>query len=393
LLCCLFINYSESCFDLCKNICCCCKKDSCDIVVPSNFSSRINIGLDSFINRANCVFNDLGIEVSDDMNQKIKDRMNNLVNVAFLVESKFLYSRKPQEINFPHIHWNCITKGIDHYKHLCYMLAPLNCILHLDNIIKFFNEELKLNSDEVKTYTDDQILQNIYFFYVFRYYVNMLNSGYSFTLDPGKSDDKTFCNYDRANLLCLITKIDNVTDSLELCCIFLNDYLEKFKHEYKLLHTDLCYEGFILSDKVVNRNLDYSIVEEKLKENVYNEDIIFVDFRSIFIHPNSKLPTQVNVKNIKSYFDVDDKKYILKGLLYFDGVSSKNATDPSNDTFSFVYDKNAPNKDKPYVYCQLNRPMKYYSLKEIEEGMKPNKTSISSYKIHHLIAIAYSKIN
>ena len=326
--------------------------------------------------------------IDEDYN-KFKD---DLENVNKLLKTTLNYKYLNNEPHFPHIHWNGSVNN--KYKLLCFMIAPLNVILHLDKIKEFFksNHEPKIDDNKLKDMTEVyNYLYNKYWIDVFRLYVDRLEKGYSFTLDPQKDNDE---NPKYIYNLGLLDKANSL-ESTEVSTKFFHSIINNYIPNYKFLNFNF---GSYSSCEFTKDSMEYhEIIDEFVKIQKGKDDsfdIIYFDTQDAIARKgdNTSFENQIEIKNIIERFQYSGNNYHLDGLVYF-GTDSNKLDDGSNDCFSFVFDKNAPDKNKPYVYCQLNRPMKYYSLKEIEEGMKPNKTSISSYKIHHLIAIAYSKIN
>ena len=95
------------------------------------------------------------------------------------------------------------------------MIAPLNVILHLDKIKEFFKSKPKpkIYHNKLKDISEvHNYLYNVYWIDVFRLYVDRLENGYSFTLDPQKDKDG---NPENIFLLGLLGKA-NSTESIEV---------------------------------------------------------------------------------------------------------------------------------------------------------------------------------
>ena len=319
--------------------------------------------------------------------QKYNTYINNLKKVINLIKNEFNYNYLNNEPKFPHIHWNGNVNN--HYNHLCFMLAPLNVLLHLDKIKEFFKSNPEPKDNKLTDNSNINLyLEYKYWIEIFKLYIDRLENGYSFTLDPQKDKEGNPYNI---YLLGLEGKA-NVLESIDVSNKFF-DTINKYNHNYKFSNILLedksdSPEKIIEYKKIINEFIN----EQKNEEN--NLDIIYLNTQRLLCTKknNNFFEDQTEVINITETFKYSENTYHLDGLIYF-GTNDNNVDNNNNDVFSFVYDKNAPDKNKPYVFCQLNYPMKYYSLQEIENGMKPNNTSISSYKQHHLIASAFSKID
>ena len=389
-----FIKFSNNCYCYC----CCCNNNK---VKKNNDNNNKNDHTNDdnkieFLSKEDIkklIDHSFNLETKKDVFEKdYNEFKNDLENVKELLKTTLNYNYLNNEPHFPHIHWN---GDVDNkYKLLCFMIAPLNVLLHLDKIKEFFKSKPKPKIDDNKLKDISEVhnyLYNKYWIDVFRLYVDRLENGYSFTLDPQKDKDG---NPENIFLLGLLGKANEI-ESTNVSSKFFDSIVNKYIHNYKFLNIRFADYAS------VNFNSDLVEYEEIVDEFIkiqngkeYNFDVIYLDTQYVIddrIDENS-LKNQKTINNIQETFKYAGNTYHLDGLVYF-GTNSNKLKDDSNDCFSFVFDKNAPDKNKPYVYCQLDTPMKYYSLKEIEEGMKPNKTNISSYKYHHLIAIAYSKIS
>lgn len=388
-----FIKFSNNCY-----CCCCCNNNK---VKKNNDNNSKNDDTNDdnkieFLPKEDVkklIDPSFNLETKKDVFEKDYNKFkNDLENVKELLKTTLNYNYLNNEPHFPHIHWNGSVNN--YYKLLCFMIAPLNVLLHLDKIKEFFKSKpkTKINDNKLKDISEVyNYLYNEYWIDIFRLYVDRLENGYSFTLDPQKDKDG---NPKYIFELGLCGKACG-TESTEVSSKFFDSIINKYIHNYKFLNiifTDYPSVNFNSDSVEYKEILDEFIKIQNGKEDSF--DIIYLDTQHVIndnIDENS-FNNQKTINNIQETFNYAGNTYHLDGLVYF-GTNSNKLNDGSNDCFSFVFDKNAPDKNKPYVYCQLNNPMKYYSLKEIEEGMKPDKTSISSYKYHHLIAIAYSKIS
>ena len=281
------------------------------------------------------------------------------------------------------------------------MIAPLNVILHLDKIKEFFKSDPEPKNNNL---TDSAEIYNYiqykYFIHVYKMYIERLESGYSYTLDPQK--DK-YGNPIHLKTLCIEGKADETTSS-EVSKKFFDSINNNFTNEFNFLYFDFddrssgCSDIF---DEKHDGNLNVNYEEEIIKkfknsnkESKTNYDVIYLNYLTTITRSYSKktFENQLIINNICENFTYNGNKYHLDGLVYF-GTEDNNKENENNDVFSFVYDKNAPDKDKPYVFCQLDCKMEYYSLQEIENITKPNNKKVSPYKYKHLIASAYSKIS
>lgn len=388
-----FLKFSNNCY--CN--CCCCKNNKIKKNNDNNIKNDDSKDDDKieFLKKEDIeklIDPSFNLETKKDVFEKDYNKYkNNLEKVKELLKTTLNYNYSNDEPHFPHIHWN---GGVNNsYKHLCFMIAPLNVLLHLDKIKEFFKSKPKTKIDDNKLKDISEVhnyLYNEYWIDVFRLYVDRLENGHSFTLDPQKDKDGAPENI---YLLGLVNKADSV-ESIEVSSKFFDSIVNKYIHNYKFLNIrfhDYASVNFNSDSVEYKKILDEFIKIQNGKEDSF--DIIYLDTQYVIDDRiGESFKNQKTINNIKEIFKYSGNTYHLDGLVYF-GTNSNKLKDGSNDCFSFVFDKNAPDKNKPYVYCQLNSSMKYYSLKEIEEGMKPNKTNISSYKYHHLIAIAYSKTN
>ena len=333
---------------------------------------------------------------------------NELFTVKSLIEGKLnTKSFLGRSYSFPHIHWNgSIPDGCN--KHLCYMLAPLNIILHLESVRGF------LESDNVPSYEVSdksscyRFFDDIAFIRTFRIYVNALERGESFTLDPGKSQKDL-------STLRLVGKVDtNNCNSSDVISKFFGN-IGKFNNcpKYSYFKMD---DSYYLED---GRNIIFDYGEFYRGLKVFNckefcdkfrevnnlscdYDVLFFDLHDLCRMGESEKVLENGEKsdiyykpkhigNLTESFKCCGNKYFLKGLLFFAAGEKRLSYDTSNDYFSIVYDKNAPDSRKPYVYCQLDRPLKYYSLRDIEEGINKMDGSEFPYKNNYLVGLFYER--
>ena len=395
----IFINLNNN--YCCKN-CCCCKNKKYSNNNNDDDEKKFKSNVE-FIKKEDVeklIDPNFNLETKRDVFEKrYNEFKNDFEKVKNLLENDLKYNYLNNEPHFPHIHWNGNVNNS--YKLLCFMIAPLNVILHLDKIKEFFKSNPKPKDNNLKDINEVYwYIYNSYWIDVFRLYVERLENGYSFTLDPQKDKDG---NPKYIFELGLFGKANEI-ESLQVSNNFFKSVINKYIHNYKFLNidfTDFDSVGLFESKDIIEYQeiIDQFVKIQKGKED--NFDIIYLATQKMIAREKDsnfndqknnikEYMDQISINNIKEKFNYAGNTYHLEGLVYF-GTNSNKLEDNGNDCFSFVYDKNATDKSKPYVYCQLNCPMKYYSLKEIEEGMKPDKTNISSYKYHHLIACAYSK--
>ena len=372
----------------------CILKEQPDCIDSSEIKSYLN---------NDCTF---GVNIE----KEIKNTNDCLRMVQYLIENKLnceKYLKK--RFSFPHIHWN--GSNPEKYKNLCYVLAPLNVILHLDCIKEFFKVDRKILNSVSSSVDLLSLISDVAFIKTYRIYVKMLEKGESFTLDPGK-------NFGFVDLLRINNKIFSDNDeALGVINVFFENSLKKFDGHPNVFCTsfndklgcDLLYlkqaKDFIRPDG----KLDYGIFVDNFKEKINDGtcyDIIYFDFsqklRTICgaktVTGNGRDVTSdvwdnpIPITNIVGEFEYCGNKYVLKGLVFYSAGNDKLSYSAVNDWFSIVYDKNASDSGKPYVYCQLNRPLKYYSLEEIADGVNKLDGSEFLYKYNYLCYVFYEKL-
>ena len=385
--------------------CCCCKNNKTKSgelnIEKTHYKSKIKykcLNYDDLVKRLDnksIKYNKNIQTLKEQYNKYIKD----LDTVKELLENTLNYNYQNNEPHFPHIHWNGNVKNS--FKYLCFMIAPLNVILHLDKIKEFFKSdpEPKNNSltDSAEIYN---YIQYKYFIHVYKMYIERLGSGYSFTIDPQKDE---YENPIYLKTLCIEGKADKTTSS-EVSEMFFNSINNNFINEFKFLYFDFdnsnsgCHDIFAeKDDNNLNVNYEEEIInkfKDSNKESETNYDVIYLNYKTAITrcYCEKTFGNQLIINNICENFNYNGNKYHLDGLVYL-GTNDNNKESEKNDVFSFVYDKNAPDKNKPYVFCQLDCKMKYYSLQEIQNIMKPNNKTVSPYKYKHFIASAFSKIS
>lgn len=391
---------------------CCCKCCSCcyngapgsrnSLVIPEIKADFISF--DEFSGYFN------GAKINNGaINNKIDELNNALYSVKSLIGGRLNTKNfLGRSYSFSHIHWNgSIPDGCN--KHLCYMLAPLNIILHLESVRGFLKSE-NVPSYEVSDMSSCyRFLEDIAFIRTFRIYVNALEMGESFTLDIGENGDYYFT-------LGLAGKVDtNNCNSLDVISKFFESIV-KFNNcpKYSYFKMD---DSYYLED---GRNISFDYGEFYRGLKVFNckefcdkfrevnnlscdYDVLFFDLHDLCRWSESEKMLENGVKsdiyykpkpikNLTETFECEGKKYFLKGLLFFAAGEKRLSYDSVNDYFSIVYDKNAPDKSKPYVYCQLDRPLKYYSLRDIEDGINKMDGSEFPYKNNYLVGLFYEKL-
>lgn len=374
---------SAGCCKCCECCCCCCKarrlrggggvfKSRRSVNIPKNYIDyddvlkHISVGLDkNYVKKS-----------VDDWNKSLDE-------VDELLTTKLRYEYLPNEPKFPHLHWNGSIVS-NNFKLLCFMLAPLNILFHLDCIIDFFGSDKTPKDSDI---TDNGSLYNYlaqkHNFNVFKLYIDSLLKGESFTLDPGDGPDS-------GELLCkmgLYGKVNNCTSD-GVVWAFIN-LLWNFDYQ--------CISYVDMFDHSNDFTVDLTFwIDKRLKDNEYPveaNDVIFFHFFQgcAYKDPHELKTKSINFKNIPFQIVHKGCNYVLKGLEYFD-TNGTNIRDGSNDCLSFIYDKKAPDSTKHFVYCQLNKPLKYYSLQNVEEWMVNDCTEISTYKHHHLYYLCYEKV-
>lgn len=348
------------------------------------------------------------------INNKIDELNNELYSVKSLIGGRLNTKNfLGRSYSFPHIHWNGSIPG--KYRHLCYVLAPLNIILHLYCIREFFKSE-NVPSYEVSDSSDCyRFFEDIAFIRTFRIYVNALEMGESFTLDIGENGDYYFT-------LGLDGKVDVVDDNAMYVIKKTFGSIKKFRDCPLIYEFDLCDEYMSHFCKGVDWDgeVPYDFVRmfdckdfcdrfcQKMSNNhdLCNYDILFFSLQELCRVKDKVITIKVGkeeklvdnyfepkpIKNLTESFECEGKKYFLKGLLFWAAGDRRLSYDQANDYFSIVYDKNAPDKSKPYVYCQLDLPLKYYSLRDIEDGINKMDGTEFPYKYNYLAGLFYEKV-
>ena len=348
------------------------------------------------------------------INEKIDELNNTLYSVKSLIGGRLNTKNfLGRSYSFPHIHWNGSIP--DKHKNACYMLAPLNIILHLYCIMEFFKSDrvpIRVVNDSSDCY---RFFEDIAFIRIFRIYVNALEIGESFTLDIGKNGDYYFTLglagkadvYDD-NAMDVIEKTFGTIKKFRNCPLIYefnlhSEYMSDFDNEvdwdgkdpYDFVETFDCKDFCDRFCKKMDKDHDpcnYDILFFHLQELCRVKD------KPVTIKVGKEEKNADNyfepkpIKNLTESFECGENKYFLKGLLFWAAGDKRLSYDSANDYFSIVYDKNAPDKSKPYVYCQLNRPLKYYSLRDIEDGINKMDRSEFPYKYNYLAGLFYEKV-
>lgn len=388
----------------CCSCCCCCKNKKVDERWIDCYEVRPNfINLDDLQTKYNFPAEVLKRKVlTDEIRYVNRDlsRVSNLLNNDLNIKTFLRDWLSNQDVNFPHIHWNGSLHGKS--VNLCYMLAPLNIILHLEIVREFLKSNTSPKS-QVEDINDAHFFINdLFWFNVFRMYADMLENGESFTLDTIRGCDRSVLG------LCGKYEAENCNAFEVISKTF--ESLAKFKNSPSVFKTDFCSQGLDLNNIYFEGDeIDCSSFVDKfteVKSGSCDFDIIVFDFFNILRHISSTVQVIDNynrqimsdvyeppkpLSNIVDSFKCGANTYVLKGLLFFSAGSRLLSYDNSNDYFSLVYDKNAPDKNRPFVYCQLDEELKYLSLKEIEDGINKMDGSVFSYKNNYLDHLIYEK--